>query len=62
MPDRPVRPPDVALVVLDTATGEVLDRHELPGVSGFSVGTTVGPDGTVLVPTIRGQLHAFVPA
>ncbi|OWY60205.1 hypothetical protein B7486_70440 [cyanobacterium TDX16] len=54
--------PENDLVVLDTATGEVLDRHELPGVSGFSVGTTVGPDGTVLVPTIRGQLHAFVPA
>jgi outer membrane protein assembly factor BamB len=54
--------PENDLVVLDTTTGEVLDRHPLPGVSRFSVGTTVGPDGTVLVPTISGQLHAFVPA
>jgi outer membrane protein assembly factor BamB len=54
--------PENDLVVLDTSSGQVLERHQLPGVSGFSVGTTVGPDGTVLVPTIRGQLHAFVPA
>lgn len=54
--------PENDLLVIDTVTGEVLERHELPGVSGFTVGTTVGPDGTVLVPTIRGQLHAFVPS
>ncbi|GAA3928837.1 hypothetical protein GCM10023085_07720 [Actinomadura viridis] len=50
------------LVVVDTATGAELDRERIPGLSIFSVGTTVGPDGTVLVPTITGDLFAFRPA
>ena len=50
------------LVVVDTATGDELDREPLPGDAGFTVGTTLGPDGTVYVPTIRGQLFAFRPA
>jgi outer membrane protein assembly factor BamB len=49
------------LVVIDTTTGEVLDREPLPGTTAFSVGTTVGPDGTVYVPTFLGQLFAFRP-
>lgn len=51
-----------ALVVLDAATGAELDREALPGNTFFSVGTTVAPDGTVLVPTLNGQLFAFRPA
>jgi outer membrane protein assembly factor BamB len=50
------------LVVLDSATGAELDREQLPGATVFSVGTTVGPDGTVYVPTIVGDLFAFRPA
>lgn len=49
------------LVVLDTTTGAELDREPIPGTSVFSVGTTIGPDGTVYVPTIVGGLHAFTP-
>jgi outer membrane protein assembly factor BamB len=49
------------LVVIDTTTGEELDREPLPGTSVFSVGTTIGPDGTVYVPTIVGGLTAFRP-
>lgn len=49
------------LVVVDTRNGEELDRHTL-GPVGFTVGTTIGPDGTVFVPTILGQIHAFRPA
>jgi outer membrane protein assembly factor BamB len=48
------------LVVLDATTGEELDREELPGTSVFTVGTTIGPDGTVYVPSIVGGLYAFV--
>lgn len=47
------------LVVLDTADGTVLDREPIPGTSVFSVGTTIGPDGTVYVPTITGGLAAY---
>lgn len=50
------------LLVLDTRTGETLDREPLAGNTLFTVGTTVGPDGTVYVPAIRGQLFAFRPA
>jgi outer membrane protein assembly factor BamB len=50
------------LVVVDTATGTELDREPMPGLTIFSVGTTVALDGTVLVPTITGDLFAFRPA
>lgn len=50
------------LIVVDTRSGEVLDREPLRGVSGFTVGTTVGVDGTVYVASILGQLFAFRPA
>ena len=47
------------LLVVDTRTGAVLDRERLPGVTRFTVGTTIGPDGTVYVPTIAGDVFAF---
>lgn len=47
------------LVVVDTRDGTELDRERLPGACVFSVGTTVGTDGTVYVPTIVGGLAAF---
>jgi outer membrane protein assembly factor BamB len=49
------------LVVLDTATGAELDREPLPGTTAFTVGTTIGPDGTVYVPSFLGELFAFAP-
>jgi outer membrane protein assembly factor BamB len=48
------------LLVLDTTTGEELDRERLPGRPVFTVGTTIGPDGTVYVPSINGELYAYV--
>jgi outer membrane protein assembly factor BamB len=47
------------LVVVDTRTGRELDREPMPGATRFSVGTTMALDGTVLVPTIAGDLFAF---
>jgi outer membrane protein assembly factor BamB len=46
---------------IDTATGTELDREPLPGTTVFTVGTTVGPDGTACVPTFLGQLFGFHP-
>jgi outer membrane protein assembly factor BamB len=51
-----------ALIVVDTATGAELDREAMPGLTGFSVGTTVSVDGMVFVPGITGELFAFRPA
>lgn len=50
------------LIVVDARTGVVLDRERLPGRTLFTVGTTIDLDGTVYVPTIRGQLFAYRPA
>lgn len=50
------------LLVLDSGTGEELDRERLPGRPVFTVGTTIGPDGTVYVPSINGELYAYVGA
>lgn len=50
------------LIVVDTRDGRVLDSEPLVGVSGFTVGTTIGADGTVYVASILGQLFAFRPA
>jgi outer membrane protein assembly factor BamB len=50
------------LVVVDTETGAELDRESIPGVSIFTVGTTVDSGGMVYVPTILGDLYAFRPA
>lgn len=47
------------LVVLDASDGTELDREPLLGVAVFSVGTTMGLDGTIYVPTIVGGLYAF---
>lgn len=47
------------LVELDTTDGTTLHQQGLPGACVFSVGITVGPDGTVFVPTIVGRLHAY---
>lgn len=49
------------LLVVNTRTGTVLDRQSIPGRPIFTVGTTVDQDGTVYVPTILGELHAFRP-
>jgi hypothetical protein len=50
------------LLVVDTTNGTVLDREEIPGITIFSVGTTVGPDRTIYVPSFNGKLFAFRPA
>ncbi len=47
------------LLVVDVLTGKVLDRDLLPGKTYFSVGTTIGPEGNVYVPTFNGHLFAF---
>lgn len=51
-----------SLLVLDVLTGRELERHPLPGITLFTVGTTVGPEGNVYVPTFNGMLFAFKPA
>lgn len=50
------------LLVIDPRTGAELDREPIPGTPYFTVGTTLGRNAMVYVPTIGGELHAFAPA
>lgn len=47
------------LVVIDVLSGQELDREHLPGLPFFSVGITVGYEGTIYVPTFNGYLYAY---
>lgn len=47
------------LVVIDTRTGTELSRVSFEGPTIFSIGITIGADGTVFVPFIQGDLYAL---
>jgi outer membrane protein assembly factor BamB len=47
------------LAIIDARNGKIYDRNPMPGKPLFSVGTTVGSDGLILVPTFNGYLYAF---
>lgn len=47
------------VAVIDTKTGKQIDREELPGSTFFTVGTTVGPEGNIYIPSFNGNLFAF---
>lgn len=49
----------LALITFDTSTGETLDQDTLPGATGFTVGTSIGPKGEVLTPTLIGELFVL---
>jgi outer membrane protein assembly factor BamB len=46
-------------LTFDTSTGETLDQDTLPGAKGFTVGTSIGPEGEVLTPTLLGELFVL---
>jgi hypothetical protein len=47
------------LVIIEAKSGKKIDEEELPGVTLFTVGTTLGPEGNVYLPTFNGRLFAF---
>jgi outer membrane protein assembly factor BamB len=49
----------LAALTFDTSTGETLDQDTLPGAKGFTVGTSIGPEGEVLTPTLLGELFVL---
>ncbi|MFF0814381.1 PQQ-binding-like beta-propeller repeat protein [Rhodococcus sp. NPDC003318] len=51
----------LAVLTFDTATGETVDEDGLPGARGFTVGTSIGPNGEVLTPTLIGELFVLKP-
>lgn len=49
----------VSQITFDTRSGETLDEDVLPGATGFTAGTSIGPDGEVLTPTLIGELFVL---
>ncbi|WP_072690877.1 outer membrane protein assembly factor BamB family protein [Rhodococcus marinonascens] len=49
----------LAMITFDTQTGEIVDQDTLPGAKGFTVGTSIGPKGEVLTPTLIGELFVL---
>ncbi|WP_280457841.1 PQQ-binding-like beta-propeller repeat protein [Nocardia carnea] len=47
------------LITFDTATGATVDSDVLPGASGTTTGTAVGPEGEVVVATRIGEIFTF---
>lgn len=47
------------LIICDVKDGKIFDRVALPGKPLFSVGTTIGQDSSILVPTFNGYLYSF---
>lgn len=51
--------PGLAMLTFDTGTGATLDYDVLPGAQGFTVGTSIGPDGQVVTTTLLGELFVL---
>ncbi|MFC4375004.1 PQQ-binding-like beta-propeller repeat protein [Nocardia halotolerans] len=49
------------LITFDTATGNTIDSDPLPDATGTTTGTSIGPDGEVVVATRLGEIFAFTP-
>ena len=49
------------LVTFDTETGATVDSDVLPDAEGTTTGTSIGPEGEVVVATRVGEIFAFQP-
>ncbi|QBJ95192.1 cell surface protein [Rhodococcus sp. ABRD24] len=49
----------LAMLAFDTGSGETQDQDTLPGATGLTVGTSVGPDGEILTLTLIGELFVL---
>ncbi|WP_336081243.1 outer membrane protein assembly factor BamB family protein [Nocardia sp. SSK8] len=49
------------LITFDTATGTTLDSDHLPDATGTTAGTSIGPEGEVVVASRLGEIFTFMP-
>ncbi|WP_446221359.1 outer membrane protein assembly factor BamB family protein [Nocardia sp. IBHARD005] len=49
------------LITFDTTTGNTIDSDPLPAATGTTTGTSIGPEGEVVVATRLGEIFAFTP-
>ncbi|MEV6058646.1 PQQ-binding-like beta-propeller repeat protein [Nocardia asteroides] len=51
----------LSLITFDTSNGNTVDSDVLTGATGTTVGTSVGPEGEVVVATRVGEIFTFTP-
>ncbi|MGW5452838.1 outer membrane protein assembly factor BamB family protein [Nocardia sp. NPDC003979] len=49
------------LITFDTTTGTTIDSDPLPNATGTTTGTSMGPEGQVVVATRLGEIFTFTP-
>lgn len=49
----------LALTTIDARSGETVTERPLPGASGFTVGTSIGPGGQVVTSTYLGEIFTY---
>lgn len=52
---------ELVLSSLDAGSGATISDRPLPGATGFTVGTSVGPDGQVVTSTYLGEIFTYAP-
>ncbi|WP_089243100.1 outer membrane protein assembly factor BamB family protein [Rhodococcoides kyotonense] len=52
---------ELVLTSLDTNSGDTVSQRPLPGAEGFTVGTSVGPDGQLVTSTYLGEIFTYAP-
>lgn len=50
---------ELALSSVDAASGSTISDRAVPGASGFTVGTSIGPDGQVVTSTYLGEIFTY---
>lgn len=52
---------ELLLSSLDAVSGETISDRPLPEATGFTVGTSVGPDGQIVTSTYLGEIFTYAP-
>ncbi|MFF2086107.1 PQQ-binding-like beta-propeller repeat protein [Nocardia sp. NPDC058176] len=53
--------PGLNLITFDTGNGNTVDSDPLPDATGTTTGTSIGPEGEVVVATRLGEIFTFTP-
>ena len=50
---------ELVISTVDANTGDTVADHPLPGATGFTGGTSIGPDGQVVTSTYLGEIFTY---
>lgn len=52
---------ELVLTSLNSSSGETISEDTVPGATGFTVGTSVGPNGQVVTASYLGEIFTYAP-